>query len=71
VGLLWNLLPDEVLDANVTSRLKREVDKLMGNRSISGYLKGQGRVVPSDIPNVTLLCGLGLQKAVDSGALPN
>ena len=65
------MLPDEVLDANIISRFKKELDKLMGNWSISGYFKGQGRVVPSNIPNVTLLCGLGLQKVVGSGALPN
>lgn len=69
--VLWNLLPDEVLDGNIISRLKKELDKLMGNRSISGYFKGQGKVVPSNIPNVTLLCGLGLRKVIGSGALPN
>lgn len=32
-------------------QLKKELDKLMGNRSISGYFKGQSRVVASNIPN--------------------
>lgn len=43
----------------------------MGNRPIGGHFKGQDRVVPSNVPNVTLLRGLGLQKVVGSGALPN